>query len=361
MYADLFTDAVSTESHLSLTPLKSLTLSSTALALPTATLLALHSSFVLLTAARPAVKSSSAAAPVDSDLPARVAALVWDVRLGALVSDSEVQVPSAAFPPATQKRHVRLGLSSVSRTAAALVVAPSTGPTGRSLVFVLPLSLPSASVLAAVVGKHALTKKYLAEVPESSSARAKRAEPVRHPKTSPSKLALLEASEAARSQLLDALEPLLAVPAVADAAIARAEELFDKFVDEERTRLTEYNLKKMQLAEERENERREKAHEELDKVKTTASKFRIAKRRIEAAIADAGPDVPWTDVTAKRIKTVNDVLRYKYFELRKADEEKAGKEVDNKSRRHEKALKAIAKQEVRFFFFLEFLFLGVAF
>lgn len=344
VYADLFTEAVSTDAHLTLAPLKSLALSPTSLAIPTATLLALHSSFVLLVAARPAVKSPSPAS--NDDLPTRVATLIWDVRLGALVLDGDVQIPAAAFPPSTPKRHVRLALAHVSRTAAALVVAPSAGPTGRSLLFVLPLTvLPSSSVLAAVVGKHALTKKYLAVPAESASAKAKKAEPVRHPKTSEAKRALYKQSEDARGALLDQLEALLAGDDAPEAQIAEAEAAFAAFVEHDTERLREYHVQKLADEEAKEQARRAEAKDELEAVKTTASKYRAARRRIEEVIAAAGPSTSWADVTGKKISGVLDVYRFKYFDTRKAQDEKSGKKVVRSGR--EKALNAIASMEVR--------------
>ncbi|KAK4698321.1 hypothetical protein P7C70_g7961, partial [Phenoliferia sp. Uapishka_3] len=182
----------------------------------------------------PTVRSPS---PTNTDdLPTRVASLIWDVRLGALVLEADVQIPAAAFPP-TPKRHVWLSLSSISRTAASNVVTPSAGPTGRSLLFVLPLtSLPSASVLAAVVGKHALTKKYLTVSTESASAKAKKAERIRQPKTLEAKKALYKASEDIRGALLDRLEDILAGD-VADSKITKAESTFASFVEEHTTRV----------------------------------------------------------------------------------------------------------------------------
>ncbi|KAL8286199.1 hypothetical protein RQP46_004687 [Phenoliferia psychrophenolica] len=341
VYADLFTEAVSTDAHLTLVALKSLALSPTSLALPTATILALHSSFVLLTAARPSLK------PASDDLPTRVASLIWDVRLGALVLDADVQIPAAAFPPSTPKRHVRLALSSISRTSAALVVAPSAGPTGRSLLFVLPLSsLPSSSVLAAVVGKHALTKKYLALEAESASAKARKAEPVRHPKTSEAKRAMYAQSEDARGALLDHLEAVLSGGNIGDAQVADAEAAFVKFVAEDTTRLREYHSKKMADEDEKDKVRREDAKDEIALVKTTSSKYRAARRRIDELVADAGPSSSWIDITAKRIPGVSDVYRFKYIETRKALDEKNGKTVVRTGR--EKALKNIATMEPTF-------------
>jgi len=166
-YAELFSPETITS--LNLAPVRSLPLSSSALTLSATTLVALHSSFVLLASIRPSTSSGAEdAAPV-------VATLVWDVRLGAVVSASELAIPAAAFPPSpNEPRKLLLSLSLASRTTAALAIAPSSGSTGRSLLYLLPLaSLPSASVLAAVVGKHALTRRFLAQT-ESVAAQAKR-------------------------------------------------------------------------------------------------------------------------------------------------------------------------------------------
>ncbi|KAI5474491.1 hypothetical protein MNV49_003214 [Pseudohyphozyma bogoriensis] len=333
VYADLFSATEPLDSHLILTPVKSLALSSTQFVGHTS-LLALHSSFVLLSFAKTSIKPASAAAGIialpTEDVPARVTTLVWDVRLGAVITESEINIPSAAFPPTPTPRHLRLALQPVSRDTAALVATPETGNTGRSLVFALPLSLPTSSVLAVVVGKQALTRKYIAQG-EGVIAKAKKTEPIRHPKTSKGKLALLAASEKAREGLLAKLEATLeplesGVGSVVDDAIAKAEKLFDKFLAEQRGVLAEYYQKKAALEEEKEKERRAAAVAEKAQVLTTTKKYRSVKTKIEEAIAAAG-DAAWSEVTAKRIKGVSDVYRYKYYEVRKAMEEAMGQPI----------------------------------
>ncbi|KAM0755797.1 hypothetical protein T439DRAFT_376095 [Meredithblackwellia eburnea MCA 4105] len=378
VYADLFTEQMTTTTHLVLSPnpIKSLQLSSTSLALPTAKIVALHASFVLLVAAVPASPSStSTSLPTPSTstdeqaaLPAspRLTILIWDMKLGAIVSESDVQIPSGAFPtstPASGKRYIQLSLDNLSSSGAsgevALVVAPSPimGNGGRSLVYIIPYSLPTASVLATVVGKHAITKAYLAPTSSttttSSTAAAvvpsARKLPTVPPSASAAKIALVEEGEKARAQVLAVLGAALVGP---ERNLEQAEEAFTAFISNEKENLVAYLITKLELAEEREKERREKAFIELDKVKTTASKFRIASRKIEEAIAAAGKDISWDEVTAKKIKGVNDVLRYKYYEVRKAKEKKEGKLEagtisTRKSRARERALGEIAKQEPR--------------
>lgn len=345
MYGELF--AQETITSLTLAPVKTLSLSPAALTLPGTTLVALHSSFVLLASIRPATTSAA----TDESAPV-VWTLVWDVRLGAVVSASEIAIPAAAFPPSPNApRDLLLSLSLASRVNAALAVAPSTGSTGRSLLYLLPLaSLPSASVLAAVVGKHALTRRFLAQT-ESIAAKAKRTEPVRHPRTSPGKLALLESSERERAALLDKLERVLAPLADAkasadavDGAVGEGDRLFAAFAAAERDRLTAYNLAKIAAAEEKEKERRNASLIEKDRLDASTKKYRTNRRRIELAIAEAEKEgVSWVEVTAKRVKGVNDVYRYKYYELRKQLEEDLGKKVEDPG--HERRMRAIERQE----------------
>lgn len=337
--------------ELTITPLKTFPLSTTTLSSTSSsgiTILPLHSSFVLVASVRP--RHNLALTPEDP--PTKIIVLVWDVRLGAVVSEVKVSVPSAALPTpeTTSSRNVCVALNSISKRFAALVVSPTVGLNGRSVVFMIPLSLPSQSVLAVVVGKQALTRKYLVAA-ESVVVKAKKAEPMRHPRTTKTKLVLIEASEAARASLLQQLETVL-VPLeqgkstdAIDSAIARADELFAAFMTEERARLTKYNLKKMATAEEKEKERRNAGLEEKNRLSTTTKKYRLNRAKIELAIKAAGPGTSWAEVTSKRIKNVSDIYRFKYFEVRKALEEALGQEVVDD--RHANAMKAILRQEVR--------------
>ena len=208
-------------------------------------------------------------------------------------------------------------------------------------------------MLAIVIGKQALTKKYLAGG-ESIIVKASKSEPMRHPRTTKTKLALIESSELARSTLLAKLETLLlplehskSSDLITD-AVARADELFATFVSNERAALVAYNARKLIVSKEKEKERRNLALEEKDRLQTTTKKYRLNKARIELAIAEAG-ESDWKDVTAKRIKGVTDIYRYKYFEVRSSLEEELGGEVAGEG--VEKMTKAIARQEVRPLFF----------
>lgn len=276
----------------------------------------------------------------------KVVALVWDVRLGAIVSANSIAISTSAFPASTTpSRNLVLSLASLSLRTASLVVSPSAAP-GRSVVFILPLVLPSASVLAAVVGKHLLTAKYSAQGDTVVEQAAKR-EPMRHPRTSKGKLVLLEASEVARVKILATLESTLSVleggkGATVDAAIAKAEKAFSVFLGNEKDRLREYTLTKMRAAEEKEKERRIAALQEKERLQTSTKKYRTMKRRIELAIKEVGDDRSWTEVTAKRIKGVSDMYRYKYYEERqKLDQETGDIVVEQRGQREQKALDAL--------------------
>ena len=219
-------------------------------------------------------------------------------------------------------------------------------------MFVIPLSLPTESVLAIVIGKQALTKKYLVGG-ESIVVKASKSEPMRHPRTTKTKLVLLESSELARSTLLAELETLLlpleqgkSTDLISD-AVSRADERFAAFVSSERAALVGYNARKLIVSKEKEKERRNSALEEKDRLQTSTKKYRANKAKLELAIAQAG-EVDWKEVTAKRIKGVTDIYRYKYFEVRKALEEELGGEVVGEGM--EKMTKAIARQEVCPFF-----------
>lgn len=322
-YAEIFTVGVP-DSRLLLSPMHRLPLSSTNLTANRSTLTALHSSFVLLASLKPS-------STLTEDAPVRVATVIWDVRLGAVVSDPEIAIPAAALPsnPSTS-RQLSLGLSLTSKDTATLSVCPTAGTSGRSLIFVIPLVLPSASVLAAVVGKQALTRKYMAEDVSSSSPARRNIEPVRHPKTSKSKLALLDASAKARAdvleQLTDKLRPLETGSGNVKTATKDADEIFNAFIASEKQQLEAYAMKKAQLSAEKERERRVAAAAEKALVETSSKKYARMTTKIEEAIAAVGGE--WKEVTAKRIKNVSDVYRYKYYEVRKAQEDAEGRDEE---------------------------------
>lgn len=213
------------------------------------------------------------------------------------------------------------------------------GTTGRSVIFVIPLSLPTESVLAVVVGKHALSRKYLV-AGEGIAAQAKNSEPLRHPRTTPAKLVLLEASEGARANFLKQLEATLSPVeasksvSVIDAAVAKVDDLFELFLSGERHRWGEYNLKRVKAAEEKEKKRRIARLEEKNALEVGTKKYRITKLRIESALAiGAEAGLTWDEVTAKRIKNVSDVYRFKYYEVRHAAEKATGVAVSSEGRR----------------------------
>ncbi|GAA5917935.1 hypothetical protein JCM6882_004131 [Rhodosporidiobolus microsporus] len=341
---------------LSLSPIKALSLSSTALTLPRTTLLALHSSFVLLASPRPTASTAGgAAAPV-------VSASLWDARFGSAIATTELTVPAAV---ASSISDLALSLSLPAKHTAILTLSPSsststsTASAHRTALFGLPLSpLPTASVLAAVVGKHALTAPFLASATSSGLssvlAQAKRAEPLRSAKLlqpqNEKKLALLDASKAAREALLEALEAAL-LPlkdasakkvAEQDRAVQEAERLWDVYLDGERDRLLAYNRDKVRSAMEKEQERklavlRGEVAPEGQSEAGENTRYLAAKRKIERALKAAGAGlVPgeevegqtsWKEVTGVRIKGVTDSHRYKYQRERQRAEEELGKTV----------------------------------
>ncbi|BGP44370.1 hypothetical protein JCM10450v2_000181 [Rhodotorula kratochvilovae] len=323
---------------LALTPIKSISLSTSALTPSASSLLALHSSFVVLASPRPS--ATEATAPT-------VSLTYWDTRFGTVIASTDLTVPSAV---ASSVSALSLSLSLPARHTAVLTLSPAPSSTGtRTALFGLPLSaLPSASVLAAVVGKHALTARFLASPPAAHSvlARAKAAEPLRsqRPGQSEKKLALQEASRAAREALLARLKGVLAPLKTGSAgaieqgvAVAEAEKAWAKWLDEEKDRLWEYNKSKVRAAMEKEQERRMAAI--TDEGDDDASRYRVAKRKIERAIAAAGASVKpgvgtdkegkasWKNVTAARIKGVSDRYRYIYHRERNKMEEAMGKTV----------------------------------
>lgn len=339
---------------MTLTPLKTFSLSKTTLSKTNTTILPLHSSFLLLVSLRPSPKSSINA----EELPTRIVVLIWDVRLGAIISESDISIPAAALPTISHSTTsspstiLSLSLSYLSRQNISLVVTPTKGTTGRSVIFILPTSfLPPKSVLALVVGKHNLTKKYLEGV-ETILELAKKREPMIHPKTSGVRLELIERSREARNSCLEELVSILGNPSKTgtsdkgEKVMKKADQVFELFLNGERERLKEYNGKKLENANAKEKERRIAALEEKERVQISSQKYRSAKKKIEAAIQLAGPKAIWSDVTSKRIKNVSDIYRYKYYEVRKSHEAELGAIIVDK--KVERALKSAERQEVIF-------------
>ncbi|GAA5891802.1 hypothetical protein JCM8208_002891 [Rhodotorula glutinis] len=327
---------------LALVPIKSVSLSTSALTPSLSSLLALHSSFVVLASPRPTTSDSSAPT---------VSLTYWDTRFGTVIASADLTVPSAV---ALSVSALSLSLSLPARHTAILTLSPAPSASGtRTALFGLPVaSLPSASVLAAVVGKHSLTARFLAVSPAAQSvvARAKATEPLRsqRPGQSEKKLALQEASRIARELLLERLERVLAplkagAGAIAqDVAVVEAEKVWAKWLDEDKDRLWDYNKGKVRAAMEKEQERRMAAITDAgEDGDGDASRYKVAKRKIERAIAAAGASVKpgvvgadkkaakasWKDVTAARIKGVSDRYRYMYHRERNKMEEAMGKTV----------------------------------
>ncbi|BGO88544.1 hypothetical protein NBRC10512_003358 [Rhodotorula toruloides] len=324
-----------------LSPIKSLTLSSSALIPSRASLLALHASFIALAAPRPS--SSDSSAPI-------VSITFWDARFGSVIATTDLSVPSAV---STSLSSLSVSLSLPNKHTAIVTLSPSSssasGSGSRTALFALPLTpLPAQSVLAAVVGKHSLTSRFLASPPSSESvlARAERAEPMRSlAKTGEKKLVLVEAGRKAREAVLERLERVLApVKEQASAveqekAVREAEEVWERWLEDEKDRLWEYNKDKVRVAMEKEKERRVKAIVEGEQGDEEVTRYKKAKKRIERALVDAGAAVrpgagaeaegkkSWKDVTAARIKGVNDRYRYMYHRERNKMEEEMGKTV----------------------------------
>lgn len=383
---------------LALNFVKSIPLSPTAVSPARSALLALHSSFVALASPRPRSPASD-----STSQPPSVSVTYWDTRFGSVIASTELAVPSAV---AASVDGFAVSLSRVGRRTAIVVIEPAgTSATiddksaaKRTVLFGLPLNgLPSASVLAAVVGKHTLTAKYVASPSTSASAggsnataststsagssgaaileQARRAEPMRSELLrtgNEKKAALLEQSRIAREQLLeslvDALEPLRvgASTKEQDKAVRSAESSWDTYIEEERDRLWEYNKDKVRLAMEKEKERRVAAIAGLTRSgdaggaepeEGEASRYKVAKRRIERAIAAAGAPIrpgteaaagagkSWKDVTAARIKGVNDKYRYRYHMERNKIEAEMGQTV--KEFDWEEAVDKVERFEVR--------------
>ncbi|BGP21279.1 hypothetical protein Rt10032_c19g6257 [Rhodotorula toruloides] len=348
-----------------LSSVKSLTLCNTALIPSRASLLALHASFIALAAPR---RSST-----DSSSALIVSITFWDARFGSVTASTDLSVPSAV---STSLSALSLSLSLPNRHTAILALSPSSGTGNRMALFALPLTpLPTHSVLAAVVGKHTLTSRFLASRPaeESVLAKAKRAEPLQSLAkpvaggAGEKKAVLVEASRKAREAVLERLEgvvrPLKDQAAVGeqDEAVREAERVWSDWLEAEKDRLWEYNKDKVRVQMEKEKERRLKAildGDEGDEGEVT--RYKKAKKRIERALVEAGAAVrpgtgagveemgkkSWKDVTAARIKGVNDKYRYMYHRERNKMEEEMGKTVDefdwdeavNKVERYEPSL-----------------------
>ncbi|KAL7341044.1 RNA binding protein [Rhodotorula toruloides] len=287
----------------------------------------------------------------------------FEPRLG-LVSLGKVEVKGrqvvvsddgfvTALTVSTSLSSLSVSLSLPNKHTAIVTLSPSSssasGSGSRTALFALPLTpLPAQSVLAAVVGKHSLTSRFLASPPSSESvlARAERAEPMRSlAKTGEKKLVLVEAGRKAREAVLERLERVLApVKEQASAveqekAVREAEEVWERWLEDEKDRLWEYNKDKVRVAMEKEKERRVKAIVEGEQGDEEVTRYKKAKKRIERALVDAGAAVrpgagaeaegkkSWKDVTAARIKGVNDRYRYMYHRERNKMEEEMGKTV----------------------------------
>lgn len=401
------TDDLSTLLNLSVSLVKSVALSETALTPARSALLALHSSFVVLASPRPrthpTASSSSSSADAASDSTATAVSITyWDTRFGSVIAATELAVPSAV---ALNPEQVSVSLARAGRRTAIVVLEPQPASSAsteeplsaarRTVLFGLPLNgLPSASVLAAVVGKHTLTGRYVASSTAAASSsssspaaavleQARRAEPLRSQLArsgNEKKAALLEASRLAREQVLDSLatvlEPLRSASAAEqDKALRQAEQSWEQYLDGERGRLLEYNRDKVRLAMEKEKERRMAAiggdggdggaaggrtgQGEVDDTEAgEATRYKVAKRKIERALAAAGAPVrptsvrggegeekSWKDVTAARIKGVNDKYRYRYHLERDRKEAEMGKTV--KEFDWEEAVNKVPRYEVR--------------
>ncbi|GAA5923481.1 hypothetical protein JCM1841_001531 [Sporobolomyces salmonicolor] len=343
-YSAVFFPSAPTEPaspSLSLSPIKSVFLSTRALAPACASLLALHSSFVLLASPRPASDSSST--PV-------VSLTYWDSRFGAVVASSDLTVPSAV---ASSISSLSLSTCLPTRHTALLTLFPSVPTTtaSRLAIFCLPLSppLPSSSVLAAIVGRQRLTGRYLAfnADEDSVSAKAKRAEPMTSLRAGQStgEKQRTEESRKAREALLEEFEALLAplkeggkVEEQAK-AVEMAEEKWDMFLEEERKRTWE--VERPKLAKRRKEEAERKVEELKDGWRIGADnkdgRWRWAKSAVEKAILEGGgsaelddeeaegeegPDqVSWKTVAESEINGVDEADRLRYFEERSKIEE----------------------------------------
>ncbi|GAA5865087.1 hypothetical protein JCM1840_005735 [Sporobolomyces johnsonii] len=326
-----------TSPSLSLSPVKSVSLSTTALVPARASLLALHSSFVLLASPRPASDSSST--PV-------VSLTYWDTRFGAVVACSDLTVPSAV---ASSISSLSLSTCLPTRHTALVTLFPSVPTTtaSRLAIFCLPLSppLPSSSVLAAIVGRQRLTGRYLAfnADEDSASAKAKRAEPMTSLRAGQptDEKQRVEESRKAREALLDESEALLAPLKEGggkveeqDKAVEVVEGKWDEFLEEERKRTWE--VERPKLAKRRKEEAERKVEELKEGWKIGAEnkdgRWRWAKRAVEKAIIEGGGSaqlddeeaegqVSWKTVAEEEIVGVDEADRLRYLEERSKVEE----------------------------------------
>jgi hypothetical protein len=180
--------------------------------------------------------------------------------------------------------------------------------------------------------------------------KAKRGEPLRSVKLSGNekKMALVEASKAAREGLLEKLEKVLSPLKGGKAeeqekAVEEAEKLWEEYLEGEKDRLLAYNQDKARTAMEKEQERKLAAlrgeGEEAGGEDGGKTKYLSAKRKIEKALKAEGASVTpgeeaegagaksWKEVTGTRIKGVTDSQRYKYQRERERREEEMGKSV----------------------------------
>ncbi|GAA5899244.1 uncharacterized protein JCM6883_005156 [Sporobolomyces salmoneus] len=345
-YSDVFFSTGNTPSPptLALTPVKSLTLSSSTLIPAQATLLALRSSFVLLAAPR---------ASADGTTPV-VSLTYWDTRFGAVIASSNLSVPSAV---ATSPSSLSLSACLPTRNTAILTLAPSasTSSSSRIALFCLPLSppLPSASVLAAIVGRQRLTAQYLAhsESTDSILAKAKRAEPI----LSSSETFSSQEREAAlagrqsRELLLESLDKVLAPLKQqgnikeSEKAVITAETEWSSFLEKERKR--SWDVERPKLA----KRRKEVAEARVKELKTNWSegvgrdgRWKRVKRVVERAIVEAGASIEldsdaatgksaWQSVMKEEIEGVDAADRQRYAAERsqvEADIQRLRKEAD---------------------------------
>ncbi|GAA5949785.1 hypothetical protein JCM3765_007689 [Sporobolomyces pararoseus] len=328
------TDEAASPLSLSLTPVKSLTLSSSTLIPSQATLLALRSSFVLVAAPR---VSANGITPV-------VSLTYWDTRFGAVIASSNLSVPSAV---ATSPSSLHLSACLPTRNTAILTLAPSlstpTTPSSRIALFCLPLSppLPTSSVLAAIVGRQRLTSQYLAhsESTDSVLAKAKRAEPILSSSASFSTqereaaIAGREARELLLASLEKTLEPLKAQGGnvkESEKAVKSAEKEWTQFLEKERKRTWEIERPKMM------KRRKDAAEAQIEEIKLRWSegagfdgRWKRVKRVVERAIVEGGVSAElespegkagWKSILKEEIEGVDVEDRKKYLTARNSVE-----------------------------------------
>ncbi|GAA5992021.1 hypothetical protein JCM5350_006252 [Sporobolomyces pararoseus] len=323
-------DEAASPSTLTLTPVKSLTLSSSTLIPSQATLLALRSSFVLLAAPR---ISADGTTPV-------VSLTYWDTRFGAVIASSNLSVPSAV---ATSPSSLHLSACLPTRNTAILTLAPSlstaTTSSSRIALFCLPLSppLPTSSVLAAIVGRQRLTSQYLAhsESTDSVLAKAKRAEPILSSSESfstqerESAIAGRQARESLLQSLEKTLEPLKSQGGnvkESEKAVKSAEKEWNQFLEKERKRVWEVEKPKMM------KRRKDAAEAQIEEIKLRWSegagfdgRWKRVKRVVERAIVEGGVSAElessegkagWKSILKEEIEGVDAEDRKKYSTAR---------------------------------------------